>query len=306
MVNRVIELRKVRSLDQVLSTAFLLLRSEFKSLLKSLLIIAGPWMLAIGLSAGVFWMSGNIFSDIGLSFIAPAIILLISFVAALFLITTPYAFVVLYVRAGGVAPSLGEVWHKTLKSLPRMLGTVVALIVISWLLQFSLLAIAGIGFGFLLNSLVFALLFGFALLAFLAYFVVHFTFIFIIRMQEPVGLLDSIGRSFDLVRGYWWQTFGVLFLTYIMLVIITYATAILPYLAIAIQDSFTPNSNSGALSIVLGIAWAALSLFVFLVAFTLFNIVIAVQYYNLVERKEAPGLHERIDKLDSNMPEMPQ
>jgi hypothetical protein len=299
MVQRFIELRQVRSFDQVLSTTFAFLRTTFRPLFRSLLTIAGPFLLAGGMSGSlsITYLAGAFSNDsIGalLAFFFGIVLLL---TACLFMFTATYAFIILYVRSHGVPPSPGEVWRLTRKSLLRMIGTVIVLALLTGLVEVAIAAVAG--FIILIAGDIISALLTFCLFLAGVYVAVNISLIFIIRMQEPIGIFDALNRCFALVRHHWWQTFGVVSLMYIILFMITYTSSILPFTFVMVQDIVTADSGSGIVYSILTVVTAILSLFFFLATSSLFNISVAVQYYNLVERKEAPGLRERVAGLES-------
>jgi ABC-type phosphate transport system permease subunit len=117
------------------------------------------------------------------------------------------------------------------------------------------------------------------------------------KMQENIGLFDAISRCFSLIKGYWWQTAGILFVLYVLVSMISYVFAIPVWIIIVGLFAFSAE-NSGLLTILLPIL-STLVIVPSLVVYALFPVAQALQYYNLVERKEAAGLREKIEDLQS-------
>ncbi len=113
---------------------------------------------------------------------------------------------------------------------------------------------------------------------------------------EKRGVFESLGRSWELTQNYWWATFTLFFIMYIIILFSSYVL-ILPttLVSIFLTDSGTINDPQGYLSlftIFSAISTAVSSLFV-----SLFHISFALQYYNLVERKEGGSLRAKIEGL---------
>lgn len=300
MADRIITLRQVRSFDQVMSTTFLMFRSSFRPLIQCLLSISGPWMLVAVVLTSTLIAVGEGSDAFGITMFGAFASVLLICIAALLCVTSIYAFIVLYAQAQDEPPSVGAVWRKTQKLVWKVFGTVLTLIFIGGILLTILSLVTDLGYAIIGSSVAGTIIFSLAVLAFIVYCTVYFSFTFIIRVQEPVGTFGAISRSFDLIQGYWWQTFGILFLMYIILFGISYSLTVLPYTAISIQGAFT-ESGTGLFTTVLTVLWAIVSVFIFTMAFTLYTIAIAIQYYSLVERMDAPGLRERVHRLERSI-----
>ncbi len=113
---------------------------------------------------------------------------------------------------------------------------------------------------------------------------------------EDLSVDKAIRRSWELTQGYWWATFALFFIMYIIVIFSTYVF-ILPttILSIFLMDSgaASESNNFSTLFTVLTSFSAALgSLFT-----AVLHISFALQFYNLVERKEGGSLRSRIEGL---------
>lgn len=281
-----INFRKVRTFDEVLRTVFIFLRINLKPLFKSLIIICGPFFLGIGIVGGLFY--GELLpmmlqfprgprnpSDLPSATFALYYFLMMIFLmgGVTMLITVVNAFISLYVD-NGQAPTTDDVWKKTKSNILPMIGAGFLYMILSGIASFFFF-IPGI------------------------YVSVALSILFIMRMQENIGLFEAISRSFSLIKGFWWQTAGILFILYILVTLISYAFAIpMGIIIAALATLSTPSSMFSFMPIVLPII-SIIFIAPSLVLYALFPIAQALQYYNLVERKEAAGLREKIEGLQS-------
>jgi hypothetical protein len=125
--------------------------------------------------------------------------------------------------------------------------------------------------------------------------------IFIIRAYEKRGFFESIERSFRLVQGKWWSTFGLIFVLYLIVGVASYVFIIPMYVFMFV--SAIHDVDSGVVS-EQGSGYAVMMTFFFtlyylsqMVLYALPNVGIAFQYFNLVERKEARGLMSQIENI---------
>ncbi len=309
MENRIFEVRQVRSFDQILSATFTFLRIVFKPFFKSLIVIAGPVLLVTGVIYGLAYSSlinmmghmpqfdANDINSILLLYVQFGIVFILAMIAALLAWTASNSFIILYTDSRGIAPTLGEVWRRTRQSLLRVIGTGLAL----WLMSataFGILIVIGVLMSGDRPSILFILLIAFVIIPFSIYASVSLSPIFFMRMQEPIGLFEAIGRCFKLIRGYWWQTFGILFLMYIITIAISYGMAIPQFILIGIRAAVADESAGPLISILLVVFTALTFIASQFISSSLFNVAVALQYYNLVERKEAVGLRGRVQDLE--------
>lgn len=123
---------------------------------------------------------------------------------------------------------------------------------------------------------------------------------------EDKGVFGSIGRGFQLIKGKWWSTFGLLFVSSILMYAIS-MIFILPFYVFYFMSLFSLVEETGVTADT-GSWWfqggMTLSvMFMFLGSFLAYSIpmvALSFQYFNLVERRESFGLMSAIDHLDAD------
>lgn len=156
---------------------------------------------------------------------------LISMIATL--ITTAVLTVVISRSVIGRGASLSDAWNEARPRLPQLLGLTLLLS----LMSFAIMAV-GLLPGLLIGSTAGVLLallgFGAALVVVL-WLMVRFTLAAPALMLERQSILTSMRRSAKLVRGAWWRTFGVLALTYLLVIVVALVIGI-PFAIVAISS----------------------------------------------------------------------
>jgi hypothetical protein len=296
-----------------MSVTFEFLRQNFKGLGKSILLIAGPPVLLASLLMGSFFQDvfSNAFNQMSPGggsdqmlalFASPGfwmkILLMFAFVlvSSVASLATINNYILLYEEKKTNKIEVSEVWERVRDTFMMYLGTCIL---------FTILAIAvyiGLFIPVALLGALSPVLVGFAVIALIvavAYMFVASSLIFIIRSYEKIGFMDAIFRSFKLVQGKWWSTFGIIMVLYLIAGTISYVFMIPWYVVTIISslhnagvDGFESTGSS------FGIVSMALLTLYYLAQMILYSmpaVGIAFQYFNLVERKEARGLMTQID-----------
>jgi len=133
------------------------------------------------------------------------------------------------------------------------------------------------------------------------YLMISLSLTFIVRAYENIGFFDAIGRSFKLVQGKWWSTFGLIMVLYFVMMTISYIF-IIPWYAVTMVSALHNTSaetlqEPSPLWETMTIVFFTLYYLAQMVLTSLPNVGIAFQYFNLVELKEAKGLMSKIDTL---------
>ncbi|NOZ34534.1 MAG: hypothetical protein GXO80_04460, partial [Chlorobi bacterium] len=121
-------------------------------------------------------------------------------------------------------------------------------------------------------------------------------FIFLIIIYENKSATESISRSFEIIKGKWWQTFGLILVFGLIIGSMSYIF-IIPIYAVVIV-AFLSGTQIAAGSVIL------LSLFIFLyfTAYLFFmsmqQIMVAFQYFNIRSGKEGLHLKDRIAAIN--------
>ena len=270
-----IELRKVRDFGALIGVTFEFIRQNFKLLLKSGFFIVGPFILLAGIFMGMYQSTAFNFrnmstlNSIGLPFL---FYILFAMLSVLMLNVVIYSLVILYEEEGVGNFDLNDIWQKT-KS------------------NFWMLFITGIGYTFfvILGS-VFLIIPG-------IYLAVTLSLIYMIRIREGSGFFSAFDRCTKLISKNWWFTFGIIIVIGLIQGFIGFIFYIPNYIALfALTLSGLSNpaqSSTGHIIFTITSIISSLNLLLYMISV----IGISFHYYNLVERKEAPSLLERIDTI---------
>ncbi len=291
-----INLRKTRDFGQKLNATVEFIRENFANLFRAILFIVGPVILILSV-VNNFYQS-SLMRSLGLMSDPNNLDTLnylntVGFVGILFMfvgllshamvITVIYEYVVLYLKKQSNDITTAEVWEGVKKDvLMIMLSVFVATI-------------------FIMVGAIFFILPG-------IYLLVLLSLIYIIQINERKGFFAAISRSAKIISGKWWSTFGLLFVTFIITLILAYAILI-PFSLFSafsmftdftdLSKGFTYEEPSPLMQLISIISSMIFSLFFYLMLMFP-SIGIAFQYFNLVERKESVGLMEKIDAFGVN------
>jgi len=188
------------------------------------------------------------------------------------IILTIYCYLLLYLRrsAPGPAVTVAEVWAEVRARLFA-----------------NMLSLWGVG---LVTMLGFLVLFIPGM-----YLAVGLSLFFIIRVVEGKDFGDSFSRSLFLIRGKWWSTFGLFFVTVLMLYFLfIFLAAIVGLLSGSMVGMFQLKFTESPL---VATAFRAVVSLVTLLFYLPLLLVLAFQYFNLVERKEGTGLYLLVNQL---------
>ena len=269
-----IEFRKVRDFGQLLSATFEFIRQNFKLLFKSNLLIAAPFILLAGVFMGLYQSSLFNFSNqpeieqFAIPFLISIVFMMFSY---LVITIVTYSFITLYKSLEAEAFDINDVWQTTKQNF--------------WMLLFT-----GIGYAVIIG-------FGFLLLIIPGiYLSVALSIIYIVRLEEGISFFEAIDRCIKILSGNWWSTFGLIivigfiqgflgFIFYVPNYIVTF------FLAFAGIDATT--GEAGKILFIISSIIASLGTLLYAISI----IALAFQYYNLVERKEAPGQMHQIEEI---------
>jgi len=227
------------------------------------------------------------------------IILMIVFfiISSVMSIATINNYIILYGEKQTNHIEVSEVWERVRSTFWMYFGTMfffslLAIGVYAVLFIVALLATISPGLMFLGVMLLFCGIF---------YLVVSVSLTFIVRAYEKKEFFDAIARSFKLVQGKWWSTFGLIMVLYFVMMTISYIF-IIPWYAVTFVSAMHNTSvdtfqEPSPMWEMMTIVFFTLYYLAQMVLSSLPNIGIAFQYFNLVELKEAKGLMSKIDTL---------
>jgi len=270
-----IEMRKVRDFGAIISVTFEFIRQNFKLLFKSCLFIAGPFIFMSGIFLGMYQSAILNFkntpnlNDLGLPFLA---YVFFAMLAGVVLYVVVYSFIMLYEERGVGNFELNDIWMKV-KS------------------NFWMIIITGIGYAFfVVGGMVFLIIPG-------VYLAVTLSLIFIVRLKEGLGFFAAFDRCTKLISKNWWFTFGLIIVIGLIQGFIGFIFYIPNYIVmVAMIFSGLNNPNQGSSGNIIFIITSIIASLNFLL-YAISVVGITFHYYNLVERKEAPSLLEKIDSI---------
>lgn len=269
-----IEFRKVRDFGALLNVTFDYIRKNFLLLFKSNLLIASPFILLAGVFMGIYQSSMFNFSynqdleSIGFPFLLAMFFMIISYVI---ITVVTYAHLLIYKESETKVFEIDDVWKRVKKI-------------------FFPVFLTGIGYSFFVGlGFIFLIIPG-------IYLSITLSIIFIIRLEEEIGLFDAVSRCIKLIKDNWWFTFGLILVIGIIQGFLTYALYIPTYIMMFVTAFSGVDSESSGLNRILYIITSIISS-LGVILYSISTVAIAFHYYNLVERKEAPGLLEQIDQI---------
>ena len=132
------------------------------------------------------------------------------------------------------------------------------------------------------------------------YLMVMLSLFFIVKMVEGTGFGDTVSRCWQLIKGKWWSTFGLI----IVMSLLFYSIFFLIGMVVTLSGSgLSSLINSGLFqSPAFVIALSALGTGLMLIFYPPLLLVLAFQYFNLVERREGVGLRGLVGQLGQVAP----
>jgi hypothetical protein len=313
-----IEYHHTRDFSRKMNATFEFIRQNFKSLGKSILVIAGPPVLVasliiatfidefFGLTKAATMNSGDseIFETYFMSvtfWLQIALMFLLFLLSSIMSIATINNYIILYEEKGTNKIEVTDVWNRVRETFWMYFGTTLVFFLLA-IAAYIVLVIPVAILATVSPALIFLGMM--AMFCTVVYLIVSVSLTYIVRAYEKKGFFDAIGRSFKLVRDKWWSTFGLIFVLYIVMMTISYIFLIPWYVAMvttALHSTSTEMLDQSTMT------WSTIVLFTLyylaqMVLGALPNIGIAFQYFNLVEMKEAKGLLGKINTLGQSQP----
>ena len=307
---KIIEFHKTRDFSNKLNATFAFVKQNFKALSRSILYIAGPPVLIASLLLSTFM--GDIFKlafgaagnpealqsyflsvNFWLQVILMFVFMMVSYVA---IIATTNNYLILYIERKSNTIDVNDVWVRVRETLGMYFITTLlfgVLASVAYMLMIIPIFVLGAISPFLIFFGVIFLVVG------IMYFAVGASLVYTIRAFEKKGFFQAIIRSFYLVRGKWWSTFGLLLILSLLVGVISYVFSIPASILQGISMLHTVKSNdlNGPSGVIGTIVFVLHSLAYIsqLLLYLLPTVGLAFQYFNLVEMKEAKGLMSDIE-----------
>ena len=269
-----IEFRKVRDFGALLGVTFDYIKQNIKLLFKSNLLIGSPFILLAGVFMGIY--QSSIFNfrvqpeieQFAIPFLFSMFFMMLSY---LVIVIVTYSHLILYKNSEAGNFDIDDVWQNVKRNFWMILFTGIGYSILSF-----------IGFVFLIVPGI--------------YLSIALSIIFIVRLEERLNFFEAVSRCIKIVSGNWWFTFGIIIVVGMIQGFLGFILYVPNYI-VTIFLAFTGvDSNTGDLGRVLYIISSIIATFGVLL-YSISTIAIAFQYYNLVERKEAPGLVQQIEEI---------
>jgi hypothetical protein len=292
MIRKKIELREERDFGQKFNAVFTFVQSNFKPFIKVIGLTVGPLALVGGFFFGMVYskmLSTDALAGLD-SMVYPIAELLLAYffliLASLWMMIAVFAYMAEY-ESGNENITIEAVWRRGKGKIWPTIGfallTGLAAVILMMIATFALPGYnAG---GIFLKMLL--------VMAALVYVMVTLSLVIPDMVIGGDGLFGSIGRSFALVRGKWWSTFGIMM---VMGLVASFATMIfaIPFYVAMIVQMLMHIGELGTLVMTVSSSLMFLGSYLMTVLPVL---AIGFQYFNLVERKEGTGLLKKIDQL---------
>ncbi|MFM2305814.1 MAG: hypothetical protein RLZZ367_483 [Bacteroidota bacterium] len=305
-----IQLLKPRDLGQVIRDSFGFLKLTFKPFSTVLLLGVLPFILL-----GGYLYSSFIFNTLSnlpglnegyvtrtpsglVSRVLPAVLALMLGTVVLYLASIETFFKYEKSETGTITSA--DIFDGIKSDLLRFISFIILAILISVL---SLIVIS-IAMGLLVSlasmaSTVVGGILGIVFFCGFIYLGLAFIFTPVIFLRERCDLITAFSRSFLLIKGHWWQTFGILFVMYIVIYLMMLVLA-LPFYIFVFASAFSGIKTGNALPQIGN--WGAVYL-TFLFCFTtlvssVFHNAVMLQYYSLTEQKYGENVMQRIQNMN--------
>lgn len=302
---KAIHFQRARDFSSKINATVVFITQNYKSLTKSIIYIAGPPVLVCSLLLSSFmgdffkvmmgagrnpeqfqsyFLTTSFWAQVILMFI----FMLVSYVA---IIATTNNYLILYEEQKTNNIDINDVWARVRDSLGMYFVTclLMGLVIVA---AYVVLIIPIVILGAISPFLIFFGVVFFIVAA--VYFMVGSSLVFAVRSFEKKGFFPAVMRSFFLVRGKWWSTFGLTMILSLLVGIVSYVFSVPASIIQAVSGLHSVQSGTfeGPTGVVGTIVFIlnALAYLCQLLLYLVPNIGLAFQYFNLVELKEAKGL----------------
>lgn len=275
-------LRQKRDLGEILSATFSFIRLHFKYLFKNILIIAVPIMLLSSYSIYLFY--DNMFKNINQNYKPNPL----GMMENMLFMMLAVGFAVLILNAVVVEYFRLSLEYDRKEIVPRL--------IIDGLKK-RILRYLGMSILMLLMILIGSLFFIIPGI----YLGVALSLVFFIIGIENTDIGDAISRTFTLIKGYWWRSFGLYILAGIIQTVLSYAIILPISIGTSIISAQSVLTNSGSpqqFGVIMAIT-TAISFFIMILTRVFTLLVIGINYFSIVEAKEEVYLSKQIEQINN-------
>ena len=287
-----IQLYKMRDFSAKINATIDYIRQNIGPLLKMMLLIVVP----MGLIGSILF--SNIYGSFGEMTAAQQgggdptaslgtlgtnymLMFLMSSVTGALLISAIYTYMKLNNENRDTRPTVMEVYKIILPKLPMLLVLMILISIVSFF-GFMLFIIPGL------------------------YLMITLSLALPIFIFEEKGIGNAFNKSFKLIKGKWWSTFGLLFVTGLIAGIVSYVFAI-PFYFLTVGQMFSTaseaNADPEAVFAVFTNWYTIFGMAIMLIGsyltYMIPTIALAFQYFNLSERIEGTGIRNQINEFET-------
>lgn len=291
------DIRKRRDFGAVIGDTFIYARRHFKPLLRSIIIIAGPFMLLAAIYTGISQVnimdmraSEGYFSSVMLNSIISNLFMMLSMVL---LIAVIHAYVKIDIEKkteDEIKPD--QVWQEVKQSIWKSLGIILLYIVAFGIMAglFALIFYTGgpVVFGFTIFISIFIIL----------YLAFRFSFVYAAGLLDDYSTVNSFSRSWYMSDGYFWNNVGIMFIFGMLLGAISSIASIPAVVFTVVGAMHGANADINPIWKFIVIAIQTVGTFIALTGYALPFIAYILQYFSAVEKTEGIGLLQRIEGMD--------
>ncbi len=164
-------------------------------------------------------------------------------VASVVALATINCYIVLYGEKRSNKITVNEVWDRVRQTFFMYLGTAIMLgimLIVAYFIVIMFIVAMGAA------SPALAVLGGFVLVPAFFYLIISLSLTFIIRSYEPVGVFEAFMRSFNLISGKWWSTFGLIMVLSLIVSVLSYIPIIPLYVVGIVTALHSVESKTAA------------------------------------------------------------
>jgi hypothetical protein len=309
-----IEFQKIRGIAEIINATFEFTRENLKPLLKAIFLIAGPFILAGSLLFGYImyvitemtqavargessFTGGSFYSGLITELLVFAALFLIAF---FFFYAAVYEYIDIYIKEKKTDIEISEVWRAIRRDFWLMVKTLLGLILMFFLTMIIFTICSGIviavatGIGALTSPIVTVILI-LPVYILLFYLLCPYSLIFNVRINERKRFFDSVSQCHKLISGNRMSTMGVILLSILVQFMLSFVLNLPKYISdyLHLNSSYVMDLQwlsiiTTGLGLIAGFAIGIISI-----------VSINLQYFNLLEKKQAPALLNKIEGLGS-------
>lgn len=283
MEKQTINFKQERDFNGLISHTFDFVKQEYKSLGKALLTYAGPFVLITAFLAAMYqsglysnpdtFSASDPFALYRNIFSGKYLLLIIgSIVSNVILMSVVYSYILLYVKKGKDGFEQDEIWQMVLRNFVPAFFMLIAM---SFLI--------GLGTIFLIVPGI--------------YLAVIFSLVIYSTFAENISFSDAISRSTYLIKDYWWFSFGILIVIYLIAAFSGYIFLI-PQTVLAFFYTISMASGDFEGPSMFFTIMTVVGTFASTLIYSVIYITIALLYYSQVEKKEKPNLMNKIEDIN--------